>query len=378
MRAIIIGGEIGGLAAAVALRQVGIEAVVYERATELREVGAGLILWPNALRALEMLGLAEAVRAVSLAAGGSALLTKEGVRLLGGPTGAALERDFRTPAAAVHRAELLGVLLQALGEGVVHLGARCTGCRQEKEGVTALFDDGAAARGDLLVGADGLRSAVRAQMFGTGGLRYAGYTAWRGVAAFALDGGEWFESWGRGERFGAGPLTRGRAYWYATANTPEGSADAPMGRRRELLERFRGWHAPVAALVEATAEAGILRNDIYDRDPLPRWSAGAVTLLGDAAHPTTPNIGQGACQALEDAVVLARCLRESADLAAAFRAYEARRRARTRAITLFSRRIGRVAQWEHPVACLLRDRLMARTPAYVRRRQMERWFRFEA
>jgi 2-polyprenyl-6-methoxyphenol hydroxylase-like FAD-dependent oxidoreductase len=377
MRAIIIGGGIGGLAAAVALRQAGIEAVVYERATELREVGAGLILWPNALRALDLLGLAAAVRSVSLPAGGSALLSREGARLLDGPTGEMLQRHFHTPAAAVHRAELLGVLWQALGEGVVHLGARCTGFRQEKGGVTALFDGGAEAHGDLLIGADGLRSAVRAQMVGAGGLRYAGYTAWRGVAEFRLEPDEWFESWGRGERFGAGPLTRGRVYWYATANTPEGAADAPNGRKRELLDRFQDWHAPTTALIEATEETAILRNDIYDRDPLPRWSEERVTLLGDAAHPTTPNIGQGACQALEDAVVLARSLSESADIAAAFRAYEARRLARTRAITMLSRRIGWMAQWQNPAACWLRDRLMASVPASLRRKQMDRWFRFE-
>src|SRR5262249_55874907 len=150
--------------------------------------------------------------------------------------------------------------------------------------------------------------------------------------------------------FGAGPLTRGRVYWYATANTPEGAAKAPAGRRSALLDRFHHWHAPIPALIEATEASALLRNDLYDRDPMPRWSEGRVTLLGDAAHPTTPNLGQGACQALEDAVVLARCLRENTDVAAAFRAYEARRRPRARASTLQSLHVRRVARGQHPLA----------------------------
>jgi 2-polyprenyl-6-methoxyphenol hydroxylase-like FAD-dependent oxidoreductase len=377
-RALIIGGGIGGLTAAAALRQAGIEVAVYERTAELREVGAGLILWPNAMQALGMLGghgesprLAEAVRSVSRASGGAALLTWRGERLLEAFPRKLLECEFGEPAAAVHRAELLGVLLRAAGAEIVHLGARCVGFRQEGTGVTARLEDGREIEGDLLIGADGLRSVVRGQLLGETQLRYAGYTAWRGVATFKLDQDTWFESWGRGARFGAGGLTRERVYWYATANVPKGAPDAPEGRRRELIERFREWHAPVPALLEATDESAILRTDLYDREPVKRWSEGRVTLLGDAAHPTTPNLGQGACMAIEDAVVLASCLRDHAEIPAALRAYERRRIPRTSAIVRQSRRVGGIGQWENPAACRLRDWFLKRTPARVRLRQLQ-------
>jgi FAD-dependent urate hydroxylase len=260
-RVLIIGGGIGGLAAAVALRQAGMAVAVYERAAELREVGAGLILWPNAMTALGMLGrdggpplLAEAVRSVSRPSGGAALLTWRGERLLEAFPRKLLESEFGEPAAAVHRADLLAVLLRAAGEEVVHLGARCVGFRQEGTGVTALQEDGREIEGDLLIGADGLRSVIWAQLHGETKLRYAGYTAWRGVVPFTLDQDTWFESWGRGARFGAGGLTRERVYWYATANAPEGAPDASGGRKRELIERFQGWHAPIPALLDAIDE----------------------------------------------------------------------------------------------------------------------------
>jgi 2-polyprenyl-6-methoxyphenol hydroxylase-like FAD-dependent oxidoreductase len=208
-------------------------------------------------------------------------------------------------------------------------------------------------------------------MTGDAGLLYSGYVAWRAAVPFTLESDHWWESWGRGARFGAGGLLGERVYWYATANAPDGTPDAPGGRKAELLHRFQGWHHPIRALLERTEESAILRNDLHDHDPLRRWSAGRVTLLGDAAHPTTPNLGQGACMAIEDAVVLARCLKETGDLAAALAAYEARRKPRTSAITLRSRRLGRIAQWEHPAACALRDGLLRRLPPRLRLRELQ-------
>jgi 2-polyprenyl-6-methoxyphenol hydroxylase-like FAD-dependent oxidoreductase len=149
-------------------------------------------------------------------------------------------------------------------------------------------------------------------------------------------------------------MNGGRVYWFAVKNAPE-DARSPGGERDELRRIFRDWHDPIPDLIEATDEALILRNDIYDRAPLRRWGQGRVTLLGDAAHPMTPNLGQGACQALEDAVVLADCLREAGDTGAALRAYEAGRIPRTTFLVNRSRDIGRVAQWQHPLAVWARD-----------------------
>jgi 2-polyprenyl-6-methoxyphenol hydroxylase-like FAD-dependent oxidoreductase len=371
-RAIVVGGGIGGLSAAIALRQAGLAVAVYERAGEVREVGAGLILWPNAMQALALLGLDAAVRAASRPAGGAAIRSWRGDPLLDAIPRDLMHRQFGEPAAAIHRAELLEILVRAFGAADLHLGADATGYTQEGEKVTAGFADGRTATGDLLIGSDGIRSTIRQHLLPGARLRHSGYTAWRAVLPFALDSDHWWESFGRGERFGAGALRDTRVYWYATANLPAGTPDDPFGRKQELIERFRGWHDPIGALIAATEEEAILRNDLYDHDPLPRWSDGRVTLLGDAAHATTPNLGQGACMAIEDAVVLARCLRQSSDLPAALRAYEARRKPRTTAITLRSRRLGRIAQWEHPAACAIRDRLLARVPLRLRLREL-RW-----
>src|SRR5262249_16464657 len=148
---------------------------------------------------------------------------------------------------------------------------------------------------------------------------YAGYTAWRAVASFdhIAVGDMWGESWGRGVRLGIAPLRNDQVYWFATKNAPESEKDVAGQVKPELLRLFGDWHAPIRALIEATDESKILRNDIYDLEPLPRWTDGRVALLGDAAHATTPNMGQGACQALEDAVVLGQCLRPDVDVVTA-------------------------------------------------------------
>jgi 2-polyprenyl-6-methoxyphenol hydroxylase-like FAD-dependent oxidoreductase len=373
----VIGAGPGGLAAAIALRRCGFDAAVYERAAVMRELGSGLTLWPNAMKALDGLGLNAALRSVGLPSAGIAMRSWRGELLFDVMPSVQSENRFGVSGIAVHRAELIDVLLEVLGRDVVTLNARCVGYEQGEKGVTALFSDGTQARGDLLIGADGIKSAIRTQLFGPTKLRYAGFTVWRGVAQFALAEKVGLTTMGRGAQFGLFPMTRGRVYWFASVNAAEAEKDWATGRKRELLERFRGWHEPVEAVIGATPESSILRNDIFDHDPLGRWSEGRVTLLGDAAHPSTPNMGQGACQAIEDAVVLANCLRGSQEVAAAFKAYEARRIRRTSAITMQSRRLGQMGRWKNPLACWLRDKLIKSVPEQMRLRQLSGVFRFE-
>jgi 2-polyprenyl-6-methoxyphenol hydroxylase-like FAD-dependent oxidoreductase len=377
--AAIIGGGIGGLTAAIALRQVGIEAVVYERALKLEEVGAGLSLWTNAMQALRTLGLAEAVEAAGGCVEQSQVRTWDGRVLAAMPVGQ-VSAKLGAKSVCIHRADLQRVLLEALGEGVVKLGFECTRFQQDEAGVTAGFANGKEARADFLIGADGLHSAVRAQLLGHQKPRYAGYTAWRGITLYedqALSGGISFVSWGRGREFGALSIGRGRVYWFGTTNAPEGSPDAPIGRKQEVLETFRGWHNPIEAVVEATEAQAILRNDVYDRKPVNRWGEGRVTLLGDAAHPSTPNLGQGACQAIEDAVVLARCLARETGVVSALREYERERWARTAYISRMSWRNGQMARWENPLACGMRNAAVKLLPAWLTRRLTARMWSFE-
>jgi 2-polyprenyl-6-methoxyphenol hydroxylase-like FAD-dependent oxidoreductase len=246
--------------------------------------------------------------------------------------------------------------------------------------VIARFADGRQEEAGLLVGADGLHSVVRSHLHGSVKPRFAGYTCWRGMAtceAKALPLTTGFEAWGPGARFALYHCGPDRVFWYATHNAPEGSPDPPDGRKTEVRRLFQDWHEPILEAIEATPETEILHNDIVDRKPLSSWGRGRITLLGDAAHPTTPNLGQGACQALEDAVVLADCWRECREVEPALRRYEHQRQRRTAAITRASWRLGRICQWESPLACWLRNSLTHLMPASNRLHFLERFVRHD-
>jgi 2-polyprenyl-6-methoxyphenol hydroxylase-like FAD-dependent oxidoreductase len=326
-KVIVAGGGIGGLTAAIALRRAGFEVCVFERADELGEVGAGLLLAANAQKALGKLGLADAVARLGTPASAGEIRSWRGKVLVNIPA-SELEKRVGAPSAAVHRADLQALLAREVGEETLHLGSEVEGFEREGEsGVRVLFADGSEERVDVLVGADGLRSKVRSGLFGAEEPRYAGYTAWRAVVEpkeELLPWGTGFESWGRGARFGCAHIGKGRVYWFATTNAPEdekdGKPSSPAAPKATLLRLFGSWHHPIGELIEAADESSILRTDIYDREPLgERWGEGKATLLGDAAHPMTPNLGQGACQAIEDAVVLASCLDEGDATAEALR-----------------------------------------------------------
>lgn len=360
-RMLIAGAGVGGLTLGCALAQRGIEAEVYERAAELKPVGAGLSMQTNALLALRRLGLSEAVKAAGAVLTGVRFCDWKG-QTLAEASLAPIAAEFGEPMVVIHRARLHEILLEAMGPERLHLGRLATGFEQDAAGVTLTLADGV-ERGAALVGADGLRSVVRERLRGAEPLRYAGYTAWRGVCPLPAGGlADWgVEVWGPGMRFGYTPMGEGQVYWFATANAPAGEADGERPRE-ELLRRFAGWAEPVGTLIASTPEAALLRTDIFDRRPIGAWSQGRVTLLGDAAHPMTPNLGQGACQAIEDAVVLAECLAETRDPAAAFARYEARRQARARWFVERSWAIGAVGQWEHGGLRALRDAGMRLTP----------------
>jgi 2-polyprenyl-6-methoxyphenol hydroxylase-like FAD-dependent oxidoreductase len=369
-KAIIIGGGIGGLAAAIGLQQSGFAVEVFERTAELREVGAGLSIWRNGIRALKLLGLETLVERLSMPAIDGGIRSWDGTAWTGTST-EALPESVGALMVMMHRAQLHAALLAACGPDHVHLNAVCTGFRQDQDSVTALFADGSEARGDLLIGADGLHSAIRRQLHGQQPPTYAGYTAWRSVVAFDHRRLQLGESWGAGARFGQIPLNDGQVYWFATANAPAGQRET-AGERQALLRIFGSWHSPIRALIEASAEASILRNDIYDRPPLRSWGDRRVTLLGDAAHPMTPTLGQGACQALEDAVVLQKSLSAGQAIAAALQDYERQRIPRTSAIVRQSRRIGQVGQWRNPLALRVRELLLRNLPPQLQARQLDR------
>jgi len=335
---------------------------VLERAAALQGAGAGLALQPNAIAVLASLDVADAVAAAGAALSRAALLDPAG-RPLGPETH--FDRLFDDPRArvvALHRARLHDVLRKATDADVVRTGVRVTGYEQTAERVTVLCDTGERLEADLLVAADGLHSQMRAQLVDDGPPRYAGYTSWRGItpAGSVAPPDRVTETWGRGERFGLVDIGFGEIYWFAVANAPAGGVDRDV--RAELLARFGNWHEPICAVLEATPADRIIRTDIADRHPITRWHDGGVVLLGDAAHPMTPNLGQGAAQAIEDAGALAASLASTGSRAEALPAYEAARVTRANAYVTASRRFGAVSQWSHPIAASARNLAMRLTP----------------
>jgi len=375
MRAVIAGAGIGGLTMACALAQRGVDVVVAERATVLEPVGAGITVQANAMVALRRLGLTDAIAAEGVALTEVAMLDTGGRPLGAAVDVGALSAQLGAPTVAIHRARLHHVLLDAaritprLGATVVSYEARDGGVRVR---TTAGDLDG-----DLLIAADGLHSAVRAQLVRDGEPIYAGYTSWRGVTTpdSISPPARSTESWGRGMRFGIVPIGHGRVYWFAVAVAPPGGTDGD-DVKAELTARYGGWHAPIAEIIAATPAAAIVRTDIRDRDPITSWHSGRVVLLGDAAHPMTPNYGQGGCQAIEDAIVLDRHLAEHDDLEAALTAYERDRVARANGIVIGARRLGRVAAWTSRPACALRDLALRATPKRAVLRQMRKVLTF--
>ncbi|UVI32699.1 FAD-dependent monooxygenase [Paenibacillus spongiae] len=374
--AIVIGAGIGGLSAAIALQQIGWRVKIFDKVSELADVGAGIVLAANAMKALERLGAAEQVRRRGAAVGKAEVRTWDGKLIVDLPTARQAER-YGTPGYLIHRGELQKVLLQQLRpETEVKLGYKLVSWDMTGSQVTACFEDGSKTEGALLIGADGVRSAVRERLFGSEPLRYSGFTALRGIAAYddphysaELGGG--FEAWGPGKRFGFSHLGQGRVFWFAAINSPADAHVARGLRKQAALQHFQGWYNPIEAVIEATEESAILSHPIYDRKPLKAWSTGCVTLLGDAAHPMLPNLGQGGAQAMEDAVVLAFSLQSASGIPEALAMYERLRIGRTARMVSQSRKMGRMVQLENPLAVAARNALLRTIPAGFQVKQLD-------
>jgi 2-polyprenyl-6-methoxyphenol hydroxylase-like FAD-dependent oxidoreductase len=371
---ILIGAGIGGLAAAQALLQLGHRVRVYEAAAELREIGAGVVLGANAMRALDELGLHDAVRPVGTPLTTVRLLDEHG-RVLNRADTTSFTKRLGYDNLGILRADLQREMLRALPPGVVQLGHRLARVEQTATHVTVYFENGEQATAEALIAADGIRSRVRRQLLPASEPRYAGYTCWRATVQADIPGlpttGS-SETWGRAGRFGLVPVADNRLYWFACLNSP--SPNNPVLKAycvADLQRAFADFHAPIPQVLAATSDADLLWGDLFDLAPLATFAFGRVLLLGDAAHATTPNLGQGAGMAIEDAAVLARCLRAApADLPAAFRAFDQQRRPRTRRIVEQSRQLGMLAQFTPPWLAPLRDAALAAVPDWVTARQM--------
>jgi 2-polyprenyl-6-methoxyphenol hydroxylase-like FAD-dependent oxidoreductase len=359
-RALIVGGGIGGLATAHALLAQGIEAVVFERVDDVRRIqlGGGLHIWTNAARALKQLGLYEQVQAIGTPIELAEYRNSAGRLLASWPVGE-IARENGVTDVGVSRQDLQALLVETVGSERIRLGCECVGFDQDDRGVRLRFADGGEERGSMLIAADGVRSGIRAQIHGSRAPRYAGYTQWQSLVpgeGSALAAQEEHILFGPGTRAVLHHVGGGRLFWAAVVYGEQDGPEALAGKE-ELVARFAGWPESVPAAIAATPEAGITRMQVYDRDPISSWGVGRVTLLGDAAHPMTTNLSQGACQTIEDAAVLARCLHVEDQVVAGLRSYERRRIQRTSEVVRQSRRIARVGSWRGAMACAVRDRI---------------------
>jgi salicylate hydroxylase len=354
LRVAIIGAGIGGLAAATALRQRGIEVEVFERSARLEEVGAGLQIGPNGVKVLRALGLEdELMRNAFEPLSIMSVTWDEGRLRFREPLKAIAREKYGAPYMTAHRADLHNLLRRATGDTPVRLGANCVGAETVNGAAVARFADGTTAEADVVIGADGIRSAIRAQHFGADRPRFTEMMAWRAIVPMecvpARVGPGGSVTLERGEYFGwIGPNGHVICYpigvngdklnifgGHVTEQWVEESWSVPSSRE-ELMAAKAGWNEALLAMFRHVEH--VFKWGIYDRDPLPQWTRGRVTLLGDAAHPTMPTLAQGANMAIEDGYVLARLLaRHGDDVETALKAYVVERKPRTDWVTLKSR-----------------------------------------
>ncbi len=361
--AIVVGAGIGGLTAAAALRRAGIEVTLCERAPQLRAAGFGLAVQSNAMNALRTLdlGIDEAL----LRAGGKvttfSFRTARGALLRRIDVGP-IDARLGAPSVVLARKDLHDILVDSAGRGLsVLTGAEAVRFEQDADGVTLHLADGRRVQADILIGADGVNSVIRAQLHGLRDPRPGNFVCWLALAQAApalMSPGESIHFWGRDLRFGLHDCGHGGVYWWATTSAAGPlAANWPHGRD-DLLRRLRDWHPDIRQIVTATDESAILTVPALDRDPLPRWGHGRVTLLGDAAHPMLPSLGQGANSAIEDAVVLAHAVARHHDPAQALAAYERLRLPRTTQLVDGSRRLARIEESTSRVVLTARSRLI--------------------
>ncbi|CAN5478768.1 FAD-dependent urate hydroxylase HpxO [soil metagenome] len=313
LRVIVIGAGMGGMTTALALKQAGYHVEVYEQAEEIRPIGAGISLWSNGVKCLNRLGLASSIAAI------------------GGPMDSMAYRDSHTGDTLTHfslqplyqqvgqraypvaRAELQDMLIDSFGRDQVHLGAKFIRHQDHAHHVTAYFEDGRSATADLLVAADGTHSFIREYVLGSKvERRYAGYVNWNGLVPITPDLGpatSWITYLGDGQRVSMMPVARDRFYFFFDAPLPKGTTCSRDQLREELRTHFAGWAPPVQHLIDQLDPLATNRIDIHDIEPFFTLTRGRVVLVGDAGHSTVPDLGQGGCQAMEDAIVLADMLK---------------------------------------------------------------------
>jgi 2-polyprenyl-6-methoxyphenol hydroxylase-like FAD-dependent oxidoreductase len=365
---LILGGGIAGLTTALALKRIGINAVLVEAAPEFKPVGAGITLAANAMQVYSLLGIYDKLIASGNPLGELKVVTQKG-NTISQANADKLKNGFTN--LAISRYALHQILLDEIDPKNIISGKKSIRCVQENEKITVWFDDRSTITCDSLIVAEGIHSNIRKQLLPESKIRYAGYTCWRGMTTITnLNIQEASETWGKNGRFGIVPIGKNQIYWFACKNAPAQNQVMKSWKQKELLENFKDYHNDIKQVLQNTPDNQIIWNDICDLKPISRYAFGSVVLIGDAAHATTPNLGQGACQAIEDAFHIAQALQRNESPREAFIQFEQTRFKRTQTIVNQSQRLGKIAQLENPILTWTRNTLLKLTPARILEKQL--------
>ena len=370
----IIGGGIGGLTLAIALQRKGFSVNVYEHAPQIKPLGAGLVLAANAVKALAEIGISDAVIGVGKVIEKIALKDQQG-RVLNETDSEKISQQYGVVSNfTIHRADLHQVLIGHLQKGTLHLGKGCVDFKQNNSKVTLYFSDGTFVDSDCAIACDGIHSIFRKKLLPHSLPRYAGYTCWRAVIDNLPGDFNWSETsetWGPGSRFGIAPLANNRVYWFACLNAPENDQAMRAFNTQDLLTHFGNFHSPIPEIMSRTNDDQLIWSDIVDLKPIRQFAFNNIVLLGDAAHATTPNLGQGACMAIEDAATLTNCLVNHGTIKDAFQQFERKRIKRTTRIVNGSWSLGKIAQLQNPWLGKIRNAALRLTPSRMAKRQLK-------
>ncbi|MDC8100127.1 FAD-dependent monooxygenase [Chryseobacterium rhizosphaerae] len=366
----IIGAGIGGLTLGNVLKQHLNDFTIYESAQEIKPVGSGIMMAVNAMQVFDRLGLKEKIEKA-----GNKIhritIANESLKPISKTEILALEKKYNSCNVAIHRAELQRILVENIGSEHIQLGHSLLKI-EKKENYALTFENGIQKESRIIFGADGIKSQIRNQIFKTGTIRNSGQKCWRGLVDFNLPEKyhqEAFEVWGKGKRFGFVKISEKKVYWYACIN--EKSFDPHI----TIADIFNDFDPLILNLIGATAKGDIICNVITDLTPIPQWYTDNLCMIGDAAHATTPNMGQGACQAIEDAYIIGRLLKKNKDFNAVFEEFQKIRRKKVDYIVHTSRSIGKVSQWERGNS--LRNFLMSLIPESINQKMAHKIIELE-
>jgi len=372
-RILIIGGGIAGLTTALALQKTNLDFIVFEAVPEIKAVGAGISLAGNAMRALTKLGVDEEVKRRGHLISSMIIEDDKGKRI-SIMDAEKLSREHGLDNVAIHRADLHQVLLTSIDTNRIVTGKKAIDFSEEPGGITIFFDDGSKEQGSAAIIADGIHSGLRKKLLPGVSPRYSGYTCWRGVVE-----NRWniqhhaVETWGSKGRFGYVPIGNNKVYWFACKNAPIKDEMMSLFRISDLVDNFKSYTYPIPEILKDTSDADLILSDIVDLKPISQYAFNRILLLGDAAHATTPNLGQGACMAMEDALFVAEEInRQPKNIVNAFKSFEQKRVPRAHYIVNTSFRLGKLAQWENPVLTKFRNMLFRLIPDWVNEKQVAR------